>query len=410
MMDAENAEKSEEPLATAPTNNRNERTEPAELQVQYDEDLRLVADSALDFAMIFTDPERKVVRWSKGAENVLGWTEDEAVGKDERDLIFTPEDQVQGIPQQEPDTALREGRAIDNRWHMKKDGTRFFAVGVVTPLYNPKTGALRGFGKVFHDQTTQKRLEEELQRTNETLEARVADRTKDLEALLTERQDLLRRLVTTQEQERRRISHELHDQTGQHLTGLSLRLKALETVVQTHGAPNSEAHSLLATLRGIAEELASDIHRIAVELRPTSLDDLGLVPALRSHLERWSETSGVHADFESVEVNRRLPELVETTVYRVVQEALTNITRHASGDSGRKATRVSVTLQRFAVSLQATVEDNGPGFDLRAAAQRGRLGLAGMQERAEACGGILEIETAPGEGTTVFLRVPVELP
>jgi PAS domain S-box-containing protein len=400
-----------------------------------DEDLRLVADSAHDFAMIFTDTERKVIRWSKGAENILGWTEAEVIGKDERDLIFTPEDQAAGIPQQEPDIALREGRAVDDRWHMKKDGTRFFARGIVTPLYNRDTGALRGFGKVLLDQTREKRLEEELHRLNDSLEERVAKRTEQLmrmleameatrvsleaslterEASLAERQDLLRRVVTTEEMERRRISRELHDQTGQHLTGLALGLKALEDTILAESQPNEGVNASLTSLRRVADDLARDLHHIAVELRPTALDDLGLLSALSSQVQRWSESTTIPAEFDSFgldgeesEANEeRLPEVVETTVYRVVQEALTNVARHGN-KAATRATRVSVTIQRRVDQLRVTVEDNGPGFDVAAAKRGGRLGIAGMRERAEACGGTLVIESEIGKGTTIFLRIPM---
>lgn len=127
-----------------------------------DDGIRLLADSATDFAMIFTDPERKVIRWSAGAENVLGWSEGEIIGQSELDLIFTPEDRAAGVPQWEQDTALREGRAAGERWHVKKDGSRIWAMGVMTPLYDPVSGKLRGFGKVLRDMTEYKRLDQAL--------------------------------------------------------------------------------------------------------------------------------------------------------------------------------------------------------------------------------------------------------
>jgi PAS domain S-box-containing protein len=132
-----------------------------------DEDLRLLADSARDFAMIFTDPERRVMRWSQGAEHVLGWSEDEARDQNEIDLIFTPEDKQAGVPQQEQDAALREGRAEDERWHLKKDGSRFFASGVMVPLIDPKSGALRGFGKILRDVTEHKQTAKALRQSEE---------------------------------------------------------------------------------------------------------------------------------------------------------------------------------------------------------------------------------------------------
>jgi PAS domain S-box-containing protein len=141
---------------------------------QEDADLRLLVDSVQDFAMIFTDTERRVVRWSKGAEHVLGWSEDEARHKSEIDLIFTPEDKAAGAPQQEQDAALRQGRAEDERWHLKKDGSRFWGSGVMVPLYEPATGQLRGFGKIFRDLTERRRYEERLRASLER-ESRIAE-------------------------------------------------------------------------------------------------------------------------------------------------------------------------------------------------------------------------------------------
>jgi signal transduction histidine kinase len=149
--------------------------------------------------------------------------------------------------------------------------------------------------------------------------------------------------------------------------------------------------------------------RIAIELRPTALEDLGVVPALQTLVEQWSLTTRIPAEFGSIGMdNERFSELVQTTLYRVVQETLTNITRHA-GTGPDKASRVGVTLQLLPHRLQLIVEDDGPGFDVEAVGELGRLGVAGMRERAAACGGTLEIESAPGEGTTIYLRIPAEL-
>jgi PAS domain S-box-containing protein len=283
---------------------------------------------------------------------------------------------------------------------------------------------LRDVTKRWQAEQALRASEQALREVNETLESRVAERTRvlqertaqlqeqtrELERMSELRQELLQRLVTTEEQERRRISRELHDQTGQHLTGLALGLKSLEDVIRNYCPVTAGADNLLVHLRGITEELSRDIHRMAVELRPTALDDLGLVPALQSYVERWSQTRGIPAEFDCFGLEgdaNRLSEIVETTVYRVVQEALTNVAKYAC-DGPNGATHVSVTLQRFGGHLMASVEDDGPGFDTEAVGQSGRLGIAGMQERAASCGGTLEIESAPGRGTTVFIRVPVE--
>jgi PAS domain S-box-containing protein len=257
---------------------------------------------------------------------------------------------------------------------------------------------------------------EALHRANETLEARVAESTVDLrdafsrlEELLGERQALVARLVTAQEEERRRISRELHDQIGQLLTGFALDLKNLEDIVEKFCPPEVGARRRLERLRALAAEMGRDVHRVAVELRPTSLDDLGLVPALRVYTEEWGARFGVPIQFDEVSLgtdpsHRRLPPLTETVVYRVVQEALTNVARYAVPEG---ATHIAVTLQWVDGHVQVTIEDDGPGFDPHVAAHSERLGLVGMRERAELASGTLELETTSGGGTTVYLRVPV---
>jgi PAS domain S-box-containing protein len=133
----------------------------ANISDQSVEDLLVLLDSANDLALIFTDAEHNITRWSVGAELILGWSEHEIVGSRQIDLIYTPEDRAAGIPQQDQDIALQNGRVEDNRWYLKKDGTRFFAAGVLVALYN-HDGTLRGFGKLLRDQTKQRQMEEHL--------------------------------------------------------------------------------------------------------------------------------------------------------------------------------------------------------------------------------------------------------
>ena len=156
-------------------------------------------------------------------------------------------------------------------------------------------------------------------------------------------------------------------------------------------------------MQGVARELSTDLHELSVQLRPGVLDDLGLCPALASYLDEWGDRAGIAAEFHSTGLlSRDLPPMVETTIYRVVQEALTNVLRHAA------ATQVSVVLERHRGKVRAIVEDNGTGFDADdALADPERLGLLGMRERAAVVQGTLQIESSPGKGTTVFLCIPL---
>lgn len=223
-------------------------------------------------------------------------------------------------------------------------------------------------------------------------------REKQAEELLRTR--LLTRLATIQEDERRRIARELHDETGQLLTALILGLKALRDRPEV--APLAEQFT---PLHELAEQVGRATHRVAWELRPTALDDLGLARALRGGVEQWAERACVAADFHCDLGPDRLPPDLETHLYRIVMEALTNVRKHAA------ASRVSVILERRRDHLLVIVEDDGRGFDLesvrRAASAEHKLGLFGMQERAALVRGAFQIESNPGQGTTVFVRVPL---
>lgn len=239
-------------------------------------------------------------------------------------------------------------------------------------------------------------------REQERAEAAELLRARERERAERARVDLLRRLGAAQEDERLRLSRELHDQIGQLLAGLNLGLSAAEDALRRNVAGPDPA-ARLRPLRGLVEEIGREVHELALELRPTALDDLGLAAALRNYVENWSARTGVAADFHAFE-GGRLGKAAETALYRVVQEALNNVLKHA------KASRVGVLLKRRDGAVVAVVEDNGVGFDgdrgFADAQARGRLGLLGMRERLAAVGGELEVEASPGGGTAVFAQVP----
>jgi signal transduction histidine kinase len=207
--------------------------------------------------------------------------------------------------------------------------------------------------------------------------------------------DAVRRVVQAQELERQRLARELHDETGQALTSILLGLKPLEEALGGH-----PARVALADLREQVVSALQDVRRLAVELRPAVLDDFGLVPALERLTDAFAEQSGIRVDFHSALGETRLPSEVETTLYRIVQEALTNVAKHAS------AQHVSILLVRRERSVSAVIEDDGQGF-VPGRARRDGLGLVGMRERLELVDGRFDVESQPGAGTTIVAEVPL---
>jgi PAS domain S-box-containing protein len=226
---------------------------------------------------------------------------------------------------------------------------------------------------------------------------------KNLSAALAERDDLRRRFVQAQEDERLRLAHDLHDQTGQSLTAAMLELKGLELLLKGEGKDRARV------LRQSMEQMGKTIHRIAWELRPASIDELGLTSALANYVADWSSQFGIEADFHCRDaLLDSVPVGSQTAIYRIVQEALTNIAKHATG-----ATSVSVILSRSDGILQLTIEDNGCGFEPYTngsgnARNETGLGIAGMRERLTLLGGELEIESSVDVGTTIFARIPLD--
>lgn len=223
-------------------------------------------------------------------------------------------------------------------------------------------------------------------------------------ALATARaqRDRLRfQLLQTSENERRRLAHELHDQAGQSLTALTLRLQLLEAHLDRDG------RARLPALCALVDNISKELHWTVWNLRPPSLAELGLVAALEGLVGEWSETTGIRAVFhcegKAFDV---LSDDLQSTIYRIVQEALANVVKHA-----RSATKVEVTLAAASSALQILIEDNGIGFDTNATRppdSEGGLGLLGIQERLDHYGGKLSVESNPGEGTTLVIRIPVE--
>jgi two-component system, NarL family, sensor histidine kinase DevS len=207
--------------------------------------------------------------------------------------------------------------------------------------------------------------------------------------------DSLRRVVAGQELERQRLARELHDETGQALTSILLGLKAVE-----EARTGAETDAAATQLRELIVGTLQDVRRLAVELRPKALDDFGLVAALERLVSGFSESTGIAVELEASLGDERLPAEVETMLYRIVQEALTNVVKHA------RASRVSIILIRRDRKVTALVEDDGQGFDGAIEREDG-LGLLGMRERVALVDGRLMVESSAGSGTTLAVEVPL---
>ncbi len=208
---------------------------------------------------------------------------------------------------------------------------------------------------------------------------------------------LSRRLVEMQEAERAHVARELHDETGQALSSMLLNLGLLEQEADQPKMVITRTNEMIM----MVDDMLENLHRLAMNLRPATLDHLGLIPALEQYIETFNQQHRIKAQFEAVGLSKeRLPPEVETALYRIVQESLTNVVRHA------RATQADVLVERRGDKVVTIIEDNGVGFDSESAMQTSRLGLVGMRERAEMLNGKLVIESSPGSGTTILVEVP----
>ena len=217
-------------------------------------------------------------------------------------------------------------------------------------------------------------------------------------------QAVLRKTITVQEEERRRISRELHDETSQVLSALMMNIDVLESQYSAERSAPEWSQTRVEAVKALAEEAARNLDKMMLDLRPALLDELGLIPALRWYVAQVSDLWGLSVEFEGERVGR-LPDHIEVAAFRIVQEAISNVVRHAHA-SGTKV-RVGIAGQM----LRLEVSDDGVGFDVAEATARARageaVGLLGMRERAELVGGVLRIESMPGAGTKIGASIPL---
>jgi PAS domain S-box-containing protein len=323
---------------------------------------RLV-EAAKDYAIFMTDVDGRVSIWNEGAQRLFGYGEAEIVGED-ASVLFTAEDRQSGAPERELQKARTEGRAEDERWHMRKDGSRFWASGFVRPIVDAEHNLI-GFSKVARDLTEHKRAEETLE------EVRWA--------------------------ERERLARDLHDLVLQDLTHALVVAQAYRlTRKEEEGAGALNLTAMIDALRRAAKGLREAVN----ELRAGEAVGQALVLAVEDLVELERRRSpAIEMDLCVQEgIPRKLPEELRKGVLLVVREALTNARRHSS------AQRVRVALGATEEVLWVEVSDDGVGFDPRQ--RTGNVGIGAMRERSALLSGTLELFSEPAEGTTVRLRVP----
>lgn len=210
-------------------------------------------------------------------------------------------------------------------------------------------------------------------------------------------------VIKAQEEERKRIARELHDETSQSLTGLVIGIRMVQEIVPDD---MPEVIERLGNINDLAHATLNEVHTMAIRLRPSVLDDLGLAAALRSYAKEFSEITDIKVEMQLLGMSQRLTPELETVLYRVVQEALTNVARHS------RASNCRVTLKRKEQSINGIIEDDGQGFDSQTVMmsdEKGRgLGLHGMKERIELVGGSLEFDARLKQGTSIFIEVPLK--
>ncbi|HXZ80756.1 MAG TPA: PAS domain S-box protein [Terriglobales bacterium] len=370
---------------------------------QFEARFRLFVEAVQDYAIFMLDADGRVASWNAGAQRLKGYQAEEIIGK--HFSVFYPEEDLKwGKPDWELKVAAKEGRFEDEGWRVRKDGSRFWANVIITALKD-SAGNLIGFGKVTRDFTERMQTQVALQRAKEELERQVAER-QSAEQKLRDSEASLRRLslhlLRTQDEERRRIGRELHDTLGQYLAALKITLDSFSA-----SASDQQLTDTIAECLHLTGEAIREMRTLSYLMYPPMLEEMGLNSAIGWYLEGFTERSQIQTTLEAPADFRRLAPDVELTLFRVLQEALTNVHRH----SGSSTAHVRLFVENGTVGLE--IKDHGKGIprDMLQAASpdcptsRG-VGLRGMKERLQDLGGSLQVLT--NGGTTIRALVPVK--
>lgn len=357
---------------------------------QNDEVFRLLVDSVRDYAIFVLSPDGRVLTWNAGAQALKGYEKEEIIGQ-HFSKFYLPEAVQSGWPARELLLAEKEGRFSDEGWRVRKDGTSFWASVVITPLRN-SAGVLSGFAKVTQDMTDRRQAAERIQELNRELRARVAQLNESqriVELRTMELQNLSGRVLNIQDEERRRLARDLHDDIGQQLTGIKMMMDR----IQNHEASQA------------AEQALTTVRNLSYLLHPPLLDETGLRSALHWFIEGMSKRSKIDISLSVMPVNfPRFTSEIETAIFRVIQESLTNVFRHAQSDTAK------VEIEKQSEWITVRIRDYGKGVDrdLNTSSFGAKMGvgIAGMRERLRQFGGDLTVRR--GEpGTVVEAHIPL---
>jgi PAS domain S-box-containing protein len=337
---------------------------------------KMLVDAVQDYAIFMLDPHGNVASWNRGAQNIKGYAAQEIIGQ-HFSVFYTHDDIAAAKPHTELALAASEGHIEDEGWRVRQDGSRFWANVTITAIRAPD-GTLRGFAKVTRDMTDRLRLIE-----------------------LQHASALSSHVQSAREEERTRIAREIHDDLGQQLVALKMDVATLDRALEDGRTARQPIEQTIA-LQAQIDSIIASARRIAGGLRPPMLDDLGLGAALEWLAEEFRNRYRL-----AVIVRNEVGELVlsptaATAIFRIVQEALTNVTRHA------EATRVRVEMRVVQDEYRVHIEDNGKGKMLDGNRGKENFGLLGMQERVRQLHGRATFDSAPGDGFRIDISLPID--
>jgi len=342
---------------------------------------RLLVDAVQDYAIFMLDPQRNVASWNSGGERIKGYSGSEIIGR-HFSIFYTEEERQAGKPEHQLRLATERGRVEHEGWRVRKDGSRFWANVTLTAIRDGNA-ELIGFGKVTRDFTERK-----------TMEKRLADSESSL-------RELSLHLLRTQDAELRRIGRDLHDSLGQYLAALKMKLAML--------AQRASGDEHLAESIRLVDESIKEVRTLSYLLHPPLLEESGLASAVQWYLDGFAARSRIDVTFDRDRDFPRLPRELELALFRILQESLTNVHRHA----GSPTAKIRLRMRDSNAVLE--VEDHGKGISPELLEQAGYewslgIGLRGMSERMRQLGGHLELSSAPHKGTTVTAIAPLERP